>query len=100
MNIIKSWADFPQEIPNGNLYKYKAIFEFRNGMIGTWEDYAPSADDFVRKFLMMKDHKYIKRIKRFSEVYQKHEEAKPYFEEHFSVRIYNQVLEAIAWLNT
>ena len=67
---------------------YKAIFEFDNSGIGTWEDYSPNVDLFVNKLIKNKGE----RIAKFLEIYQKIYKPK-YNEKHIKIRKYNELIQ-------
>jgi len=70
---------------------YWVSFEFHNGMVGTWTDYAPSADEFISNLLKMEKGS---RIKRFTEFHLDRRDGKSVFpSEKISIRKYNQELK-------
>jgi hypothetical protein len=71
---------------------YKTIFEYKNEMIGTWEDSASDVDRFVEGFLSLPK---VRRVKKLIKVYEKVDNGKTYLELQVDVRKYNQMLKEV-----
>ena len=69
---------------------YKAIFDYNNSGIGTWEDYDINVNIFIDKLIGRKGEE----IKKFLEIYQKVYEPK-YKEKKIRIRKYNNLLKKV-----
>jgi len=67
---------------------YKAIFEYNNCGIGTWEDYDINVDIFIDKLIRGRNG----QIKNFLEIYQKIYDPE-YKEKKIRIRKYNNLLK-------
>ena len=70
-NLISNISGEPMSEPPADQFSYWVSYELRNGMIRTWEDYAPSVDAFIEQTIQHEIKREGKlHIKRFDELHE------------------------------